>query len=165
MWKGNADEKRKKAKANIGCIWRKYRKRNLYKNTGKNGKKVYRNIIARKINQLQIRTRYRVIRSDGKRAGKKSNNINKYRMQFHLENKSLSIDSSWVDCQQNLNRSPEKCHSALTQRTHYGELRLDVSYIIYGASHVRARCSQNTSESFVAQRKFNKIPRKTSENS
>lgn len=37
-----------------------------------------------------------------KQMQKKSNNINKYRMQFHLENKSLSIDSSWVDCQQNL---------------------------------------------------------------
>lgn len=52
--------------------------------------------------------------SKTKAMGKKSNNINKYRMQFHLENKSLSKASSWVDCQQNLNRSLEKCHSALT---------------------------------------------------
>lgn len=109
--------------------------------------------------------------SKTKAMGKKSNNINKYRMQFHLENKSLSIASSWVDCQQNLNRSLEKCHSALThkhKRTHHTDLQLcTIQYTQY--CNARARGVQNIynsiSESSDARRTFNKIRRKISENS
>lgn len=77
-------------------------------------------------------------------------------MQFHLENKSLSIDSSWVDCQQNLKslsrEMPFRADTHKHKRTHHIDLHLYTN--IQSTMCTRAVFKIYISQTFDAQRKI-----------